>query len=530
MSSAAVSDAPAVELIGISKRFPGVVANDDISLRVMPGEVLCLLGENGAGKSTLMSILSGLYQPDSGHIRVGGQEVRIDSPAAGRARGIGMVYQHLSLIPTLSVLENLMLGSNPGLVLDEAAARANLAELSGTLGVELDADARAGALALGQQQQVEIIKALWKGSRVLILDEPTSMLTPQGIAELEKVLISLKASGLAIIFITHKLHEATAIGDRVVVLKAGRVVGTIEPEVLRASTPDQLQHVIVRLMFGEQDEQGGPAASIAELREEVGVAHARRVTSDDAWLELVDATAPGDEEQHGIVGLSLTVRGGEILGVGGMDGNGQRTLAEAIAGQRPLVSGRIRLRGVDIERLSVSERQRRGLRYVTDDRLGEGVVAPYPVGLNLFLKRIGEPPFWRRGAVDQPRIEAAARALIGEFDIRTPSERTTIGKLSGGNIQKAILARELSFEPQAVVFSKPTHGLDVRTIASVRERIRELADRGVAILVISTDLDELVDLADRVAVMYAGRIVGIVEVGPGAEARIGELILAGDVA
>jgi simple sugar transport system ATP-binding protein len=527
MSSIAVGDAPAVELIGITKRFPGVVANDAISLRVMPGEVLCLLGENGAGKSTLMNILSGLYQPDEGRIRIDGRDLRIDSPAAGRKAGIGMVYQHLSLIPTLTVLENLMLGSNPGLVLDEARARTRLSELAATLGVQLDAEARAGSLALGQQQQVEIIKALWKGSRVLILDEPTSMLTPQGIAELEKVLLGLKSSGLAIIFITHKLHEATAIGDRVVVLKAGRVVGSIEPDVLRASTPEQLQRMIVGLMFGEQEE---PAADIAELREEVGIEHVRRTLSDEPWLELVDATAAGDEDQPGIDGISLSIRGGEILGVGGIDGNGQRALAEAIAGQRRLASGHVRLAGQDIGRLNVSERQRRGLRYVTDDRLGEGVVAPYAVGLNLFLKRIGESPFWRRGAVDRPRIDEAARALIEEFDIRTPSERTTIGKLSGGNIQKAILARELSFEPKVVVFSKPTHGLDVRTIAAVRERIRALADRGVAILVISTDLDELVDLADRVAVMDAGRLAGVVEVGPGAEARIGELILAGSTA
>ena len=320
-----------------------------------------------------------------------------------------------------------MLGSNRGLVLDEASARARLAELSGTLGVQLDPDSRAGSLALGQQQQVEIIKALWKGSRVLILDEPTSMLTPQGIAELEKVLVGLKASGLAIIFITHKLHEA--IGHRRPRRRAqGRAgsSGRLEPEVLRTSTPEQLQRMIVGLMFGEQEE---PAASIAELREEIeeiGVVHVRRALSDEPWLELVDATAGGDELQPGITGVSLAVRGGEILGVGGMDGNGQRALAEV---DRRAAARRSRdesaSMGADVERLSVSERQRRGLRYVTDDRLGEGVVAPYAVGLNLFLKRIGEAPFWRRGAVDRPRIDAAARSLIEEFDIRTPSERTT---------------------------------------------------------------------------------------------------------
>jgi simple sugar transport system ATP-binding protein len=515
---------PAVELVDITKTFPGVVANDHISLSVMPGEVLCLLGENGAGKSTLMSILSGLYQPDSGSIEVDGRAVRIDSPRSGRELGIGMVYQHLSLIPTLRVLENLMLGSNPGLRLDADAARARLDELSGTLGVNLDPDAVTGSLALGQQQQIEIIKALWKGSRVLILDEPTTMLTPQGIAELQNVLRQLKTNGLAIIFITHKLHEAIAIGDRITILKQGRVVGDIDQDVLSSSTPHQIRQRIVELMFGERQEA---TADIAELREEASAGRADHTISEDVVLEVIDASASGAVGQHGIDAFSLQVHGGEIVGVGGVDGNGQQALAQVIAGQQRLVSGDICVDGRSVRDLNVSERQRLGLRYVTDDRLGEGVVAPYAVGLNMVLKRIGQPPFWRRGAIDRARINATARTLIEEFDIRTPSEEARIGTLSGGNIQKALLARELSFEPRVVVFNKPTHGLDVRTIAMVRERIRELAADGVAIIVISTDLDELVDLSDRVAVLFEGRIVGTVDVGPGAEARIGELILGG---
>lgn len=522
-SSTAEATTPAVELIDITKAFPGVVANDHISLRAMPGEVLCLLGENGAGKSTLMSILSGLYQPDSGAIKVDGKPVRIDSPGSGRELGIGMVYQHLSLIPTLSVLENLMLGSNQGIVLDVEAARRRLTELSTMLGVTLDPEARTGTLSLGQQQQIEIIKALWKGSRVLILDEPTSMLTPQGIEELQKVLLQLKSNGLAIIFITHKLHEAIAIGDRVVVLKLGRVVGGLEPDVLHDSTPHQLQERIVSLMFGETEE--ATDADIAELREEASVQRTQRETSGSPVLEIVAASADGGLGRYGIEGVSLEVRGGEVLGVGGVDGNGQRALAEVIAGQHPLGSGDIRVDGRSVIRLDVSARQRLGLRYVTDDRLGEGVVAPYAVSLNMVLKRIGQPPFWRRGAIDQPSIDETARLLIEEFDIRTPSTETRIGALSGGNIQKTLLARELSFEPRVVVFNKPTHGLDVRTIAMVRGRIAELADRGVAIIVISTDLDELVDMCDRVAVLFEGRIAGTVDVGPGAETRIGELIL-----
>jgi simple sugar transport system ATP-binding protein len=526
MSSTA-SGMPAVELIDISKSFPGVVANDRIRLTVMRGEVLCLLGENGAGKSTLMSILAGLHQPDSGRIRVAGEEVRIDSPGRGRELGIGMVYQHLSLIPTLTVLENLMLGSNAGFVLDRDSARAHLRELAASLGVAVEPDARVGALALGQQQQIEIIKALWRGSRVLVLDEPTSMLTPQGIAELQNVLLGLKASGLAIIFITHKLHEAIAIGDRVVVLKLGRVVGTLEPAELAAATPHELQQRIVGLMFGEQAE---PASEIAELREEGMTARRRRAISNEPVLELIDASAEDLHGQYGMDHVSLRVNAGEIHGVGGVDGNGQRALAEAVAGQRALTGGAILLEGHSLAGLGVADRQRLGLRYVTDDRLGEGVVASYSVGLNIVLKRIGEAPFWRRGAIDRRRINSTARMLIEEFDIRTPHADTRIGALSGGNIQKTLLARELSFDPRAVVFHKPTHGLDVRTMAMVRERIRDLAERGIAIMVISTDLDELIDLCDRVAVLFEGRIAGTVEVGPGAEARIGELILGGRAA
>lgn len=513
---------PAVQLIDITKSFPGVLANDHINLSVMPGEVLCLLGENGAGKSTLMSILSGLYEPDGGRILVDGAAVSIDSPKRGRDLGIGMVHQHLSLIPTLTVLENLMLGSNRGLVLDSAAARSRLAELAGTLGVVVDADARAGALSLGQQQQVEIIKALWKGSRVLILDEPTSMLTPQGIAELQKVLLQLKQSGLAVIFITHKLHEAIAIGDRLAILKQGRAVGSFGPEILAGKTPAELQRLIVAAMFGEE---AASVADVAELREDLTTKRVARRLTDQPLLELTGVSAPGSRSQYGIADASLAVRGGEILGVGGVDGSGQRALAEVIAGQRRLTAGSVRLAGVDVTALTVSARQRLGLRYVTDDRIGEGIVRPLSVGLNLVLKRIGDPPFWRKGTIDRVAINATARELIEQFDIRTPTEHTRIGSLSGGNIQKALLARELSFAPKVVVYNKPTHGLDVRTIAMVRERIREQAAQGVAAIVISTDLDELIDLSDRVAVLFEGRVAGIVENGPGAETRIGELIV-----
>jgi ABC-type uncharacterized transport system ATPase subunit len=393
--------------------------------------------------------------------------------------------------------------------------------------VTIDPDARTGSLTLGQQQHVEILKALWKGSRVLILDEPTSMLTPQGIAELQKVLIQLKASGMAIIFITHKLHEAIAIGDRVVVLKQGRVVGSIGPDTLRVASPHELQRQIVSMMFGEE---GAPGADVAELREDVSGTRTRRTLSEAPLLELLDVSAAGERGQHGISSVTLSVRGSEILGIAGVDGNGQRALAHVISGQIRPTAGSIRLAGRAIDGLAVKARQRLGLRYVTDDRIGEGVVLPYSVGLNLVLKRIGDAPYWHRGTIDRQAINATARKLIGQFDIRTRSEETRIGKLSGGNIQKVLLARELSFDPTVVVFNKPTHGLDVRTIAMVRERIRELAAGGAAAIVISSDLDELLDLSDRVAVVFEGRIAGIVENGPGAETRIGELIVGAQAA
>ncbi len=513
---------PAVQLLGITKAFPGVVANDDITLVVLRGEVHCLLGENGAGKSTLMNILSGMIRPDAGHVLVNGTPVTIDSPRRALELGIGMVYQHSTLIPTLTVLENLMLGTGGGLRLDVKGARARLAELAGMLGVEVDPNAQTGSLALGQQQQVEIVKALWRGSEVLILDEPTTMLTPQGVAELAKVLKRLKEHGLAVIFITHKLHEAIEMGDRVSILKQGRLAGTLEPAELRSRPVDELQEAIVGIMFGKEARE---VADVAELEEHVEGHRPGRALADEPLLELLHVSAPGDRGHAGIEDVSLAVRAGEILGIAGVDGNGQRELAEAIAGQRPLSAGEIRFGGRTISTLSVSRRERLGLRYVTDDRLGEGTVGSLSVALNIVLKRIGEAPFWRRGVIQKGPIDATAKDLVACFDVRTPSTAARVATLSGGNVQKVLLARELSFEPKAVIYSKPTYGLDVRTTRAVRARIREQAERGVAALVISTDLEELVDLCDRIAVLSRGRLGGVVENGPGAAQRVGELMV-----
>jgi simple sugar transport system ATP-binding protein len=381
-------------------------------------------------------------------------------------------------------------------------------------------------LALGQQQQVEIIKALWSGSSVLILDEPTSMLTPQGIVDLERVLVQLKEHGLAIVFITHKLHEAIEIGDRVSVLKQGRLVGRLGPEDLRSKSPDELQTVIVGMMFGEE---ARILSEVAEVKQLSRLRKQKRDLPSEFVLELSDVSVKAGRGEVGVHIVTLQVRRGEIMGIAGVDGNGQRELAEALAGQRKLSHGEIVLTGQPVGRASVAERQKLGLRFVTDDRLGEGMVSSLPVSLNLFLKRIGDRPYWKRGRIQEDLICDSAEALVRAFDIRTPSVGTHCGALSGGNIQKMVLARELSFEPKVVIYNKPTYGLDVKTTRTIREKIRGLSEKnGVSAVLISTDLEELLDLCDRIGVMFRGRLAGVVENhGAGVEAEVGRLMLGG---
>jgi simple sugar transport system ATP-binding protein len=512
----AQNDTPIVELVGITKSFPGVLANDRVDLTLRRGEVHCLLGENGAGKSTLIGILSGLNRPDAGTIRIEGVETAISSPRKALDLGIGTVHQHSALIPALTVLENLMLGDSRKLRLDVAGARRRLAELAEVL---VD-------LALGHQQQVEIIKALWRGSRVLILDEPTSMLTPQGVAELSKVLARLKEEGQAVVFITHKLHEALSLADFISILRQGRLAGTIDQRTLQSSGADELRAEIIRIMFGDE---ARAVADVAELREELveveAVAPVKVDAEAETVLELRQVSAAGEGAELGIEDVSLELKQGEILGVAGVDGNGQRALAEAVAGQRGATNGEVLLFGGPVTRLPVSARQKLGLRYVTDDRLGEGIVGSLPVGLNLFLKRVGERPFWKHGRIQRGTVDKRAGELVRDFDVRTPGVGTRAGTLSGGNVQKVLLARELSFDPKVVVFNKPTYGLDVKTTATVRGLIRELAEGGGAALVISTDLDELLEICDRIAVLSRGRLVGVVSNGPGAAEEVGRLMV-----
>ena len=507
-------DKPVVlSLRGITKRFPRVIANRDIDLDVHAGDIHVLLGENGAGKSTLIAILSGVYQPDAGSIAVAGREVRIQAPRDALALGIGTVYQHLALVPTLTVIENLMLGAPWYRLPDVTGTGTRLAELAGLLGIEVDGDAPVGGLSLGQQQQIEIIKALWHGERILILDEPTSMLTPQGVRELGKMIRRLRDAGVAVILITHKLGEACEFGERISVLKLGRLVGEIGPAELAAMSREEATRRIVHLMFGARDDAPRAAAIVADAAPGAPV------------LEVEGIAAAGAAGEPALADITFALRPGEVFGIAGVDGNGQKRLAEAIAGQRPIDAGDIRLDGRSIAALSIAKRQAMGLRYVTDDRLGEGTVAELSIAVNLLLKRIGEPPYWRRGIAHAATIERDAAEKVAAFDVRAPGIHTRVGTLSGGNVQKALLARELSQEPRVVIYNKPTHGLDLANATALHERIREQAEAGVAAIVISNELDELLGLCGRIGVMYRGRLRGIVENGAWAEARVGALMI-----
>jgi general nucleoside transport system ATP-binding protein len=521
--------APTISLRGITKAFPGVVANDDISLDFQAGEIHVLLGENGAGKSTLIGLLAGIHQPDGGEIHLRGRPVRIGSPRESLALGVGAVFQHVLLVPSLSVLENLMLGSSGWRRLDRATALARFRELGATLAVNIDPDAPVGNLSLGQQQQVEIMRALWRDEGVLILDEPTSMLTPAGVQELGQVMRRLAERGVAIVFVTHKLREAYALGDRISVLRLGRLVGQLPKERLKTMNEGQVTEEVIRLMFGSSEGHRREAEAL------VGRGHPRRRSaaidrSAPPRLVVTDISTSAEAGECPLRAVAFKVWPGEILGIAGVDGNGQKHLAEVLAGQRRLVSGSITLDGAEIGALDVAARRRLGLRYITDERLGEGTVPPFSVAINLVMKEIGTPVLWDRGISRWDKIHGHARARIDEYDIRTPSERTPLGRLSGGNIQKVLLARELGAAARVVVFSKPTYGLDLQNIRIARDHIRAGAEEGRATILISTELDELIELSDRIGVIFQGRLTGVVDNAEGAEQRVGLLMTGAEAA
>jgi simple sugar transport system ATP-binding protein len=523
IAAAPIITAPVAAVRDVTKRFPGVLANDRVSLEFHAGEVHVLLGENGAGKSTLIGILAGMQQPDEGEILIAGRPVRIGSPRESLELGIGTVFQHVLLVPSLSVIENLMLGGPWSRRLARAPALARFQELSALLGVEIDPDTVVGRLSLGEQQQVEIMRALWRGEKVLILDEPTSMLTPAGVRELGKVMHRLRDKGVALILITHKLAEAYEFGDRISVLRLGRVVGDIPPVRLKAMTEAEATDAVIRMMFGAEAGHSREAEALAGRGRK---AHQDRAIDRGAAARLIvrglQTVAGRGECPLRDVGFDLWP--GEVLGIAGVDGNGQKHLADVLAGQRAVARGTLSLEGRDITGEGVPGRRRHGIRYITDERLGEGTVGIFSVATNLLLKEIGQPPFWRHGISDWERIHENARRQIERNDIRTPSEKTPVARLSGGNIQKVLLARELNSEAKVVVFNKPTYGLDLQNTRLAHERILASATRGMAIVVISTDLDELLELSDRIGVMFQGRLTGIVPNGADVERKVGMLM------
>ena len=504
----------AVALKDVTKTFPGVVANDQITLDFYAGEVHVLLGENGAGKSTLIALLAGMQQPDSGVIEVAGMPVTITSPRQSLALGLGTVFQQLLLVPPLTVIENLELGAPWWQRRRRKAALARFAELSALVACQLDPHVRVERLSLGQQQQVEILRALWRQAKVLILDEPTSMLTPQGIAELGRTLGRLTQQGVAVILVTHKLREAFAFGNRISVLRQGRLVGQLDAERLQSLGERGASKEVISLMFGRAPE------SVAPLRRsgQVDRSQPPRLVAEG----LSTAALPGE---CALQNLSLQLWPGEILGIAGIDGNGQKHLAEVLAGQRRPVAGRLLLAGADITHETVAERRLHGIAYVTDDRLGEGAVAGLSVATNLVLKSLGKAPLWRWGITRNAALQDRARATIAHHDIRTPSERTPLGRLSGGNIQKVLLARELGGKRLVLIIAKPTYGLDLHNSRLAQARIAAAAQAGRSCLLISTELEELLALSDRIAVLTAGRLAGIVDNGPDAEEQIGRLMM-----
>lgn len=511
MAGAQAKGQPLITLQGVTKRYPGIVANDSIDMEFWPGEVHVLLGENGAGKSTLVGMLAGLQQPDEGTILLNGVPTVLSSPERALELGISTVFQHSMLVPTLTLAENAALGGRWWKDPDRKGFEAKMAQTAARIGVTLTPDALTETLSLGERQQAEIVRALMRGAKFLILDEATAMLTPHDAARLGGLMRRLAADGVAVVFITHKLNEAIEYGDRVSVLRLGRKVGGISPEDMRAMDARAATDRIVGLMFGSTD-----SARTAITAPPRGAEDAP-VVLECLALHVEDAAVP-------VMAVNLKIAAGEILGIAGIDGNGQKEFAEALAGQRPISGGRIRLDGKFIEGLDVGARRRAGLRYVTDDRLGEGTVGSFAVSINLLLKQIGRAPFWQSG-IERPRlIDDNADQMVEAFDIRTPSIHTPVGKLSGGNIQKVLLARELTGSARAVIFAKPTYGLDLQNIAATRRRIREAAGQGCAAIVISTELDELLELSNRIAVMSQGRIVGIVENDANARQRIGELM------
>jgi simple sugar transport system ATP-binding protein len=479
-----------MEMRKIVKRFPGVLASNHVDFDVQAGEVHALLGENGAGKSTLMKILFGLYQPDEGQILLNDRAVTLHSPADAINLGIGMIHQHFMLVPTLTVAENVALGlpSSRGFLTDLDRVTARIKELAAAYGLDIDPEAYVWQLSVGQQQRVEIIKALYRGAALLILDEPTAVLTPQEVDDLFLTLQQMKSDGHALIFISHKLHEVLRISERVTVLRDGNHVGTLPTK--QASRESLAELMVGRALLHQ------PAKAPVE-------AGAVQLALHNVW-------AADDRGQPALRGVNLAVQAGEVVGVAGVSGNGQRELAEVIAGLRPMTQGKIQLAGRDVGGKAPREIMNSGLAYVPEERMKDGMIRDFTVSENLILREHDRQPYARHGFLRFRTIERAATELVSAFSVKTPTLQTPVKNLSGGNIQKLVLARELSRRPPVLVAAQPTRGLDIGATEYVHGRLLQQREEGTATLLISEDLDEILALSDRIAVIYEGQIMGVV--------------------
>lgn len=495
-----------LDMQAITKRFPGVLANDQVDFSIRSGEVHALLGENGAGKTTLMKVLYGLYHADEGQILLNDVPVTIQSPTDAINKGIGMIHQHFMLVESLTVAENVALGlrssREPLTDLDKVSER--IIELANIYGLEIDPKAYIWQLSVGQQQRVEIIKALYRGAALLILDEPTAVLTPLEVDEFFSIIREMAKDGHGLIFISHKLHEVIDISDRVTVLRDGKKVGTYQ-------TAESTKEDLARWMVG-RDVDFRPAIEKVELGE--------------VRLKVENISCRSDRGTPGLRGVDLEVRAGEILGIAGVSGNGQRELAEVITGLREATIGRIELDGEDISDLPPSLRTDRSLSYIPEERMRDGMIKGFTIAENLILREHHKKPFSSYGMLDLKAIESHGDKLITNFQIKTPSQDTLAKSLSGGNIQKVVVARELSREPRVIIAAQPTRGLDVGAMEYVRERLLEERKSGTAILLISEDLDEIFALADRIAVIFEGQIMGIVPRNDATAQKLG-LLMAG---
>jgi simple sugar transport system ATP-binding protein len=488
-----MDDTPVLELPGVTKHFPGVLANDHIDLDLRRGEVHALLGENGAGKSTLMNIVYGLYAPDEGEIRIKGEPVALTSPHDSIERGIGMVHQHFMLIPVMTVAENIVLANEPTharILLDQGSAEERVRQIAGTFKFAVDPHARIQDITVGQQQRVEIMKALYRNADILILDEPTAVLTPQEARELFQIIRTLTQEGISIIFISHKLNEVLEIADRITVLRRGKVIETIPRE-------GATEKGLARSMVGRE----------VLLRVEKS-----RPTTGETLLEVDDLSVTDDRGLEAVRNVSFDVRAGEIVGIAGVDGNGQTELIDALTGLRKPTSGRVRIGGRDLTSATAHEHLEAGLGHIPEDRHRRGLVLDFSLAENLLLHDYDKAPFSKFGWLSPGRVLERARSLLGEFDVRGGGPRTLASALSGGNQQKVVVAREVSRDPRVLIAAQPTRGLDVGAIEFVHKRLVAERDEGRAILLVSLELEEIVSLSDRILVIYEGRIVG--EYGP----------------